>query len=353
MIQVYDSKTVREEVASASRQAWPEPQGSAALRSSTFIARIVPYFSIARPDHWFKNVFMALGVLLAYFYHPEVFGPTTLVSIAWAVFLTCLAASSNYVLNEILDAPTDRSHPVKRNRPIPSGRVRLPIAYTEWLLLGLVALAFSATINWPFVASILLLLVMGVIYNVPPLRAKEHPYVDVLCESINNPIRLLLGWFAVTASEFPPVSLLISYWMIGAFFMATKRLAEYRSLGDPAVAGAYRRSFRYYTEELLLISMFYYTTSFALFLGVFIIRYHLELILIFPLVAGFVCYYLRVAFKKDSAAQNPERLYREKGLMIYLVLCVVAFGVLMFVHIPWLYQIFNVQPSQVDPLWKF
>src|SRR5262249_7333980 len=156
--------------------------------------------------------------------------------------------------------------------------------------------------------------------------------VDVLCESINNPIRLLLGWFAVTAIEFPPVSLLIAYWMIGAFFMATKRLAEYRSLGDPALAGAYRRSFRHYNEEKLLISMFFYTTTFALFLGVFIIRYHLELILIFPLVAGFVCYYLRVAFKKDSAAQNPERLYREKGLMAYLVLCVVAFGVLMFVH---------------------
>jgi 4-hydroxybenzoate polyprenyltransferase len=164
---------------------------------------------------------------------------------------------------------------------------------------------------------------------------------------------LLLGWFAVTAAEFPPVSLLISYWMIGAFFMATKRLAEYRSLADASVAGAYRRSFRHYDQEKLLISMFFYTTSFALFLGVFTIRYHLELVLLFPLVAGFVCYYLHVAFKKDSAAQSPERLYRERGLMAYLALCVVAFVGLMFVHIPALYHWFNVAPSQVNPLWKF
>src|SRR5581483_284765 len=129
--------------------------------------------------------------------------------------------------------------------------------------------------------------------------------------------------------------------MIGAFFMATKRLAEYRSLANPAVAGAYRRSFRYYNEQRLLISMFFYTTCFALFLGVFIIRYHLELILIVPLVAGFVSYYLHIAFKQESAAQAPEKLYREKGLMIYLVVCVVAFAALMFVEIPALYEWFN------------
>jgi 4-hydroxybenzoate polyprenyltransferase len=330
-----------------------DPPETAAEAPPSLAARVMPYLSIARPDHWFKNVFMALGVFLAYFYHPEVMSAGTVLSIAWAVLATCLVASSNYVINEILDAPTDLSHPVKRNRPIPSGRVWLPLAYAEWLLLGALGLGLAAAINGPFFGAAAFLLVMGIVYNVRPLRAKEHAYVDVLCESINNPIRLLLGWFAVTAVEFPPVSLLVAYWMIGAFFMATKRLAEYRSINDRAVAGAYRSSFRHYTQENLIISMFFHVTCFALFLGVFIIRYHLELILIFPLVAGFVCYYLHVAFKKDSAAQNPERLYRERGLMAYLVVCVVAFVGLMFVHIPMLYALFNVKESQVNPLWKF
>jgi 4-hydroxybenzoate polyprenyltransferase len=314
---------------------------------------LLPYLAIARPDHWFKNVFMALGVLLACFYYPDILQANVVLKIGWAVAATCLLASSNYVLNEILDAPRDRSHPTKKHRPIPSGQVLLPMAYLEWILLGAAGLVMAAALNWPFFFSGLFLLVMGIIYNVPPLRSKELPYVDVLSESINNPIRLLLGWFAVTAAQFPPVSLLVAYWMIGAFFMATKRLAEYRYIADPVAAGAYRSSFRHYDEQKLLISMFFYTTCFALFLGVFIVRYHLELILIFPLVAGFICYYLYVAFKKDSAAQNPERLYREKGLMVYLVVCVVAFFGLMFLHIPQLYELFNVQPSPVNPLWKF
>ncbi len=315
--------------------------------------RVSAYVAIARPDHWFKNVFMVLGVLLAFFYYPQLLSWQAVLPLCLAMAATCLVASSNYVLNEILDAPRDRSHPFKQVRPIPSGLVRLPIAYAEWVLLAVVGLGLAALVNRPFFFASLFLPVMGLIYNVPPVRSKELPYLDVLSESINNPIRLLLGWFAVSATQFPPVSLLVSYWMIGAFFMASKRFAEYRTIADPQRAAAYRTSFRHYNEEKLLISMFFYVTSFALFLGVFIIRYHLELILIFPLVAGFVCYYLHVAFKKDSAAQNPERLYREKGLMAYLVLCVVAFFVLMFVHIPFLYELFHVQPSPVNPLWDF
>lgn len=314
---------------------------------------IAPYLAIARPDHWFKNVFMLLGVVLACFYRPDLLRPETVAQALWAAMATCLIASSNYVLNEILDAPSDRCHPVKRSRPIPSGLVRLPIAYAEWLLLGAAGLAMARALNRPFFYSGLLLLVMGMAYNVRPVRTKDLPYVDVLSESVNNPIRLLLGWFAVTTAAFPPVSLLIAYWMIGAFFMAAKRFSEYRSIGDPAVAGAYRESFRHYDERRLLISMFFYITTFALFLGVFIIRYHLELILIFPMVAGFVCYYLNVAFKEDSAAQSPERLYRETGLMTYLALCVLAFVALMFVQVPSLYALFNVPPSPVAPLWRF
>lgn len=311
------------------------------------------YVAIARPDHWFKNSFMALGVILAFFYHHELFALRALPSILWAVVAVCLVASSNYVINEILDAPTDLAHPVKRFRPIPSGNVRLGIAYAEWLGLGAVGLLLSWSLNRSFFYSALALLVMGLVYNVPPIRSKDLPYVDVLSESINNPLRLLLGWYAVSQAEVPPVSLMVSYWMIGAFFMATKRYAEYRSIASSETAGAYRNSFRHYDESKLLISMFFYTTAAALFLGIFIIRYHLELILSIPLIAGFFSFYLYVAMKPDSPAQAPERLYRERGLMIYLVVCVAVFIGLMFVRVPILYQWFNVGATNIPPLWEF
>jgi decaprenyl-phosphate phosphoribosyltransferase len=330
----------------------PAPSVIREQAPSGLAQRIGPYIEIARPDYWFKNVFMALGVLLALFYYPGLLQLVAVVPVLLAVVATCLIASSNYCINEILDAPTDREHPTKRDRPVASGRISVPLAYTEWLVLAAVGLSIAATVNWPFFLSGVFLLVMGMIYNIPPVRAKELPYIDVLAESVNNPIRLLLGWFAVASAELPPVSLLIAYWMVGAFFMASKRFAEYRSIGHAGTAAAYRNSFRYYDEQKLLVSMFFYTTCFALFLGVFIIRYHLELILIVPLVAGFMSYYLHIAFKEDSAAQSPERLYREKGLMVFLVVCVAAFTALMFVEIPVLYKVFNVPQSNVPSLWK-
>ena len=314
-------------------------------------AGIRPYIQIARIDHWFKNAFMLLGVILAVFYQPEVARWSSLWPLAIAVLATCLVASSNYVLNELLDGPNDRLHPEKRHRPVPSGRVRPALAYAEWLLLAAVGFGLALSINKYFFASALWLWLMGIAYNVPPLRTKEWPYLDVLSESVNNPIRLLLGWFALVTGMFPPVSLAISYWMVGAFFMAMKRYAEYRHIGDKAVAAAYRRSFEYYTEERLLISLFFYATTCALFAGIFIVRYHPELILFAPLAAGLFAYYMKIGLQPDSPVQNPEKLYKQTGFMIYMVICLVSFVLLMFTSIPAMYDIFNVAPSGMTPLW--
>src|SRR6476646_2956850 len=309
------------------------------------------YIQIARVDHWFKNVFMLLGVILAVFYEPKVVSWSKLVPLLVAVLATCFVASSNYVLNELLDGPRDLLHPEKRFRPVPSGRVRPAIAYAEWLLLAAIGFGLAMTINYYFLASAVWLWVMGILYNVPPIRTKEWPYLDVLSESINNPIRLLLGWFALVSGRFPPLSLAISYWMVGAFFMAMKRYAEYRHIGDRAVAAAYRKSFEYYTEDRLLISLFFYATSCALFAGIFIVRYHPELILFAPLAAGLFAYYMKLGLQPDSPVQNPEKLYKQRGFLGYLSVCVVVFVALMFTSIPPMYERFNVEPSGMSPLW--
>jgi decaprenyl-phosphate phosphoribosyltransferase len=308
--------------------------------------------SIARPGYWVKNGFMLLGVALAWFYHPQAVDGALAARIAWALAAVSVLASANYVLNEILDAHADRHHPAKRLRPIASGQLPAAAAWVEYAVLAVAGLVMAGLVNRAFFAAGAALLAMGGVYNVPPAATKRIPYLDVLSESLNNPLRLALGWFTVSQAEVPPLSLLVAYWMAGAFFMASKRFAEFRLLG-PERAAAYRRSFRWYDEEKLLVSMFFYATSAALLLGVFIIRYHLELILGMPLVAGLFSYYLHVALKPASAAQAPELLYRERGLMIYLAVCLAVFLGLMLVRIPALYQLLNVPPAQAPPLWRF
>ncbi len=305
---------------------------------------ILPYVRIARPDHWLKNIFVLPGVLLALFFEPVSLA-SSLWGIAAGLAATCLIASSNYVLNEILDARFDLFHPEKKSRPIPSGQVHLPAAYALWLALAAAGIGLGFAISVPFGLSGGLLWVMGVLYNVPPIRLKDAPYFDVLSESVNNPIRLAMGWYAVGAQQPPPLSVIVAYWMFGAFLMAAKRFSEYRRIADVQAAGCYRRSFRWYTEERLLVSILFYVGFFGMMSGVFISRYRIELVLATPVVVYAMAYYLHMAFKPDSAAQHPEGLYRERGLMAVLTLAFGLCGLLLFWDIPLLEHAF---PPLID-----
>jgi 4-hydroxybenzoate polyprenyltransferase len=294
---------------------------------------------------------MLLGVVLALVYRPELVAWGSVWPLALALLATCLVASSNYVLNELLDGPKDRLHPTKRHRPVPAGLIRPVWAYAEWLALGAAGIGLATLVNGNFALAALSLWILGVSYNVPPVRTKEWPYVDVVSESANNAVRLFLGWFPLIADRVPPLSLVISYWMVGAFFMATKRYAEYRRISNPQVAAAYRSSFAYYTEERLLVSMLFYATTSALFAGIFMVRYHLELILFAPMAAGVFAWYLSIGMQPDSPVQNPEKLYTQKGFFVYMCCSAILFVLLMFTSIPQLYDLFNVEPNKAEPLW--
>jgi len=251
-----------------------------------------------------------------------------------ALLATCLIASSNYVLNEILDAETDRFHPSKKDRPVASGKVRIPLAVLEWLGLAAVGFGVGAVLRPAFVASLAGLWVMGLVYNVPPVRTKEIPYLDVLSEAINNPLRFLLGWYGVGARAFPPSSFLLAYWLIGSYLMTAKRLSEYRSIGDRSAAGRYRSSFLHYTEGTLAAAMLTYAAGFTFFVGVILVKYHPEYILIFPLMMLYLAYYSHLTYLPDSVAQNPEKLYRDLPLMALTMALAAGVWILSYVRLP-------------------
>jgi decaprenyl-phosphate phosphoribosyltransferase len=297
------------------------------------------HVGIARPDYWFKNVFVIPGIVIALGTVNDLDATSLWTRVFIGLAATCLIASSNYTLNEVLDAPFDRYHPEKKYRAVPSGRVTPAAAYFQWLMLFVIGMTVAWVVGVAFMLSLLALWIMGVVYNVPPMRSKDQPYLDVLSEAINNPLRMLAGWFIVTSSTIAPASLLLSYWMIGCYFMALKRYAELASIGDRSTAGAYRRSFAFYTPERLIVSIMFFAAAAMLFFGAFCMRYRLELILAFPLVALVMAMYLRVALKPNSAAQNPERLYRERGLMIAVVATTILLVILLKIDLPILHRL--------------
>ena len=308
--------------------------------------RISHYIAIARPDHWVKNVFMLLGTAVALVMYPQFLHWRLLQPLVWATLSVCLVASSNYVLNEILDAKFDRHHPEKRLRPMASGLIPRGAAFTEWIVVGALGLGLAWTINLPFFLSALWLWIMGLIYNMPPLRSKEVPIVDVLSEAINNPIRFLLGWYAVGYLTFPPSSMLLAYWMLGAFFMAGKRTAEYREIAGHCDAASYRKSFAWYTEDRLIVSMLSYASGFMFFFAVIMTKHHPELILSAPLLIVLMGYVTKLVFEPDSIVQRPERLFRQPWFLAYGCLCLAVLLVLSLVSIPGVRRFLGLEGPQ-------
>jgi decaprenyl-phosphate phosphoribosyltransferase len=298
------------------------------------------HIQIARFDHWVKNVFVLPGIVIPLTFEPFNWSFSLLWRITIGILSLGLVASSNYVINELMDAPFDRFHPSKSSRPVVQGRISIPLAYLEWILLGLAGLALALRVSTYLFWTDAVLWGMGCIYNIPPIRTKDVPFIDVLSESLNNPLRLLAGWFIVTTSVIPPASLLLCYWMVGCYFMGLKRFSEYRQINDHETAAHYRKSFANYNEISLLTSVMFYAATAMLFFGAFIMRYRLELILSFPFVALVMAVYLRLAFDRDSVVQRPEGLYRQPLLVTSVIGCAIVMLLLVKVDLPKLHQIF-------------
>ena len=311
------------------------------VTADTQMATIKKYMAIARPDHWFKNIFMLPGTALALTMSTAPLNQDILINIFWAVVSTCLIASANYTINEWLDAEYDKFHPVKYKRPAVTGNLSSFWVYTQWLFLSILGLSIAHFLGMYFFFYSAALLVMGVLYNVKPFRTKDRIYLDVLSESINNPLRLMLGWAAVISNVIPPSSVLLAYWMGGAFLMAIKRYSEFRFIGNAEKAGLYRRSFKFYTEDTLMLSAFFYALTSAFFFGVFLIKYKVEFLLTVPFLAFLFVWYMAIGMREDSVTQRPEKLYQERRFIAYLIFLGILIAMVFFIDLPWLDFLIN------------
>jgi 4-hydroxybenzoate polyprenyltransferase len=251
-------------------------------------------------------------------------------------------ASANYTINEWFDREFDKHHPEKSGRSAVQRELSGGVVFVAWLLFVFVGLASAWMASHTMLVVASLFAAQGIAYNVPPLRTKDKPYLDVISESINNPFRLAIGWAMVDPSTLPPGSLILAYWLGGAFLMGAKRLSEFREI--VAVAGIkvlarYRASFGRYSEVSLQVSCFIYGMLSSFFLAVFLIKYRVEYLLLLPMITFLFAYYLALAMQPRSVAQRPEALFRDRGLMALVTLVCVLFVVTSFVDFPLLERI--------------
>jgi len=249
---------------------------------------------------------------------------TSLFNILVGLTSIQLAASSNYIINEWLDRNFDKYNPKKKFRPSVIGTVSKKNVYLIYFFNSILTIYLSSLIGLYFLYLIIFFLFMGIVYNVKPFRAKDIQYLDIFVESINNPIRLLLGYFIFNTSMLLPSSIIIFYWSAGAFLMTCKRYAEYNSL-DRDILIKYRKSFKGYNINKLLLLIFFTSLLSISMLTVFMIKYKIEFIFFIIAVICLYIYYLSISLEPNSSVQNIDYLYNNKYIYLIIFFCLIVF----------------------------
>lgn len=171
--------------------SWPSvPQTPASLDApGAWFWRLGGLVRMVRPHQWVKNIFVLAPVVFA----KEIFVLPLLVRAGSAFAVFCLLAGAVYTLNDIADVTADRLHPVKRFRPIASGRVPLGLAKIVAALLVVVSLGWALVLSPPFAAVAAAYFALNVAYT---KRLKHVAYVDVACISAGFVLRVLGGGYA-------------------------------------------------------------------------------------------------------------------------------------------------------------
>ena len=175
-----------------------------------------PVLKLIRPHQYLKNGFVLLGPLFAHKWDPGTLALTLL-----AFFAFCSMASAVYILNDILDIEADRAHPVKRNRPLPSGTISLRLAK---ILLGTLifsSVMFSTLTSWWVLLFVISYLAINILYS---WRLKHIVILDVFIISAGFMLRILAGTVGLGIA--PSAWLLLCGLMVTLFLGFAKRRAE-------------------------------------------------------------------------------------------------------------------------------
>jgi len=172
---------------------------------------------VARPVHWVKNI----SVFAALIFSGTLFVPFYLKESAFAFVAFCLASSSAYIFNDIIDRNKDKLHPFKKNRPIASGRLPIDIALSESLALASLAVVFSFRLDDIFTLIIVFYLVLQVLYS---LWLKNLAVIDILVIATGFILRVYGGAFAINAHL--SVWFLLCVISVSLFLASGKRKAE-------------------------------------------------------------------------------------------------------------------------------
>jgi len=179
--------------------------------------KLFKFLRLIRVHQWIKNVFVFIPLLFSLHLFNKDYFITTLL--AFLVF--CLASSAIYVINDLVDIESDRAHPVKKDRPLPSGAISQTAAIITASVLLVLVFWLMMYFNKEFILLVVAFVVLNVLYS---FWLKNVVLLDIFSIAAGFSIRVLAGAFVIQV----PISswLLLTTMFISLFLGVMKRRSE-------------------------------------------------------------------------------------------------------------------------------
>lgn len=281
-----------------------------------------------RPKQWTKNFFVFVPLVFSV----KLFDANSLLISLKAFISFCLVSGALYTLNDLCDLREDQMHPVKKNRPLASGRLTKRSAYIIIAMTAGASLALAISINPNFLLIILSYATMQILYS---SWLKHVVIIDIFTVAAGFFLRVIGGALAIKVE--------ISSWLIictillALFLSMTKRRHEFLILVEKA--REHRPSLKEYNPYLLdqMISVVTASTLIAYCLYTIsddTVRKFGSRNLIFttPFVLYGIFRYLYLVHQKDQGGTPEEMILRDKPLLVNIVLWIISILFILYLR---------------------
>lgn len=272
-----------------------------------------------RPKQWYKNFVIFVGIAFSL----NIFNFQMLLNVISAFVIFCMLSGGGYIINDILDIEKDKKHPVKRKRPIASGRLKVFHGLLFAMILIFISLWGAYSINIEFLTISIFYFLLILFYSA---FLKHIIIVDILAVSTGFVIRAVAGCLAIKVTISP--WLIICAFLLALFLALGKRRQELSLLGKKAKG--HRKILEGYTIEMLdqMINIITAVLIMSYSLYTFFAG-NIYMMLTIPVVIYGIFKYFFLVYTKGIGGE-PERLFKDKGLIISLFLWVILIVLILY-----------------------
>ncbi|HEX9018369.1 MAG TPA: decaprenyl-phosphate phosphoribosyltransferase [Anaerolineaceae bacterium] len=204
---------------------------------------LIALIKTMRPRQWTKNAFVFAAIVFDHQLSLHNFAPLLRTIVGFVVF--CLLSSAIYIINDIKDIESDRIHPRKRNRPIASGKLPIPVAIVAAVVLLLITFVAGYFLSFWFLVVCAAYFLENVLYSI---WLKHVPLIDVLMIALGFVLRVSAGATIIRVERFSPW-LYVATTLLALYIGFGKRRAELTLLAEGAQS--HRRVLEGYNLPLL------------------------------------------------------------------------------------------------------